>query len=153
MQATQTVMSRQVTFTYAGRSVGSEVVYSNSTDDLKSLASGTYDIYINGPSRLTRKFVGVVVVSGTQTKDFTATKLLAGDSSDLRTDLSASPADKVNIFDYNDLVTYFACKVAPASPPPGKTCNSFASDFDFDGDIDIFDYNFLVGDFNKSGEL
>ncbi len=148
----QTVVSRSVSFAYAGRSVGQEVVYSNAGDQLTNLPTGTYDIYINGPVHLTRKFTRVIN-AGSQTADVTATKLLAGDSIDTRTDLSAAPADKIDIFDYNDLVTYFACKVAPASPPPGKTCSSFASDFDFDGDIDIFDYNFLVGNFNKSGEL
>lgn len=50
------------------------------------------------------------------------------------------PDGKVNIYDYNLLVTDF-----------GKTgANGFSpADIDVNGKVDIFDYNILVGNFGK----
>ncbi len=121
------------------------VVYTNQVP-FPVASPDTYSIFVQAPSYLVRQFANVAVTTGTQTINLN-NLILAGDS--LSTGMSAN---KIDIFDYNNLVANYNCKPTPASPPPGKLCNSFNSDFDFDGDIDIHDYNFFAGNFGKIGD-
>lgn len=146
-------LSRNVNLTH-----GSSGIYSNSGDPLIDLPTGNYTFYLNGPVHLTRRFTKSLV-AGANTVSWTADNqiLLAGDSIDLRSDNQIpTTADLIDIFDYNKIVEVFNCRVG-SPPPPGKTiaiCSGLAeADYDFDTDVDIFDYNFLVGNFNKTGEI
>ncbi len=80
------------------------------------------------------------------TLDLTSNELLAGNSVNLGTSVN-----KVDLYDYNNIVTNFNC--VPGQPfPTSKSCNSYASDFDFDGDIDIYDYSYLTGNYGIRGD-
>jgi hypothetical protein len=105
------------------------------TTALTGISTGTYDIYVKGPVHLTHKFSTQTINAGTNNLDLTAFALLTGD---------AFNNDRVDIFDYSQLVADFG----PKMPTTGST-----ADFDFNGAVDIFDYSYLVSNFNKTGDL
>lgn len=121
------------------------VVYTNQSPFPVS-SPDTYSIYVKAPSYLVRQFANITISTGAQTINLN-NLILAGDA--LSTGISTN---KIDIYDYNNLVANYNCKPAPASPPPGKLCNSFNSDFDYDTDVDIFDYNFMIGNFGAIGD-
>ena len=148
---TTIVQARDVTVT-----ADANGLYSNSSDPLTELTPGTYAFYLNGPVHLTRRFTQLIN-AGTNNVSWELNYLLAGDSIDERIDSDIPTiADVIDIYDYNKVVEVFNCKVGNP-PPPGKDqamCDMYMeADYDFDGDVDIYDYNFLVGNFNISGEI
>ncbi len=121
-----------------------------SVQDL-SVKEGVYKICVQSERYLVKcaQPVSILVSNSTAqtvTIDLSNQPFLAGNSVD-----TGPSADKIDIYDYNNLVSNFGCLPSPASPPPGKNCVSNKSDFDFDGDIDIYDYSFLVGNFGVMG--
>ncbi len=120
---------RTTTVTMSANAAG---IYS--TTPITNVTPGTYDILVKGPAHLTRLFSNQTINSGTNTKNLTALLLLTGD---------IFPNDRIDIFDYSQLVADFG----PRMPTAGSL-----ADFDLDGDVDIFDYSFLVGNFNKTGD-
>jgi len=100
-----------------------------------NIEPGTYDVFIKGWAHLRRK-MGTINISTTLVKngkDWSGIILKAGD---------AVPNNKVDIYDYNLLVSHFGSRM------PAEGSNA---DFDLDKDVDIYDYNILVGNFGQSG--
>lgn len=98
-----------------------------------SIPSGTYDIYIDGPVHLIKKFT-TTLTQGVNNLDFSSQKLLTGDAFD---------NDRVDIYDYSQLIAHFDSRY----PTSGST-----ADLDLDQDVDIYDYGYLVGNFSKEGD-
>lgn len=110
----------------------SQGIYSGTVDNL---SPGLYTVFIKGPAHLNRKLAENINLSpGNNSQDFSSTSLTTGDIVD---------NNKIDIFDYNIVVSHFGPRL-PAGGSP--------ADLDSDNDVDIFDYNFLVGNFGKSGE-
>lgn len=119
-------------------------VYSNQFSDptkLVNIPVGTYDFLINGPVHLTRIFLDVNLTAGTNMVDLT-TPLLTGDIQD---------NNSIDLGDYNRLIENFGCVVG-GPIPPGKNCSPLDADLDYDHDVDIFDYAFLVGNYGVNGD-
>jgi hypothetical protein len=117
-----------------------------------NVPSGNYKIYLKGPQQLRNCYnkdasgncTGVTVVSGSNTLDFTAKPLLAGD---------INADNTINILDYDGMITQFGCKTNALPYPSGKNCSSLSADLDYNMTVDIFDYNYLVGNFQRVGDL
>lgn len=109
------------------------------------LTAGSYDVFISGPKHLTKKFTGQEITEGMNLLDFASDNdmLWAADIVD---------DNIVNDLDYNQMISSFGCGNPPATPPPGKNCSSLIADVDYNGEIDIADYGYLVGNYNTSGD-
>lgn len=122
-------------------------VYTNEFTEpnaLSNIPAGSYDMWVKGPYHLAKLFIGKVVVSGTNRIDLTAVRLTTGDSNN---------DNRINEIDYGKIVENFGCATNPVVVPLGKNCAPILSDFDLDGDVDIFDYAYLVGNYGSAGEL
>lgn len=108
------------------------------TQEIKELLPGTYRVFVKGPSHL-QKYSGehTIQQTGSYAIDISQTPLLAGDIRPAVLD------DKISAVDYSLLVSHFG----PRMPTEGTP-----ADLDFDGDVDVFDYNFVVSNFGKTGE-
>ena len=111
-------------------------------DRLSNITPGTYDIYIKGPIHLAHLFPGVNLVAGDNSLDFSTTRLSTGD---------IAPNNVVDEADYTRMIENFGCVVGQP-PPEGKNCSPMDADLDFDGDVDIFDYAYMVGNYTFSGD-
>lgn len=109
-------------------------VYTNTT--ALAVAPGSYTLFIRAPGHLIKKYP-INVVSGANNFNFATDPLLAGD-------LEISPEEVINIYDYNNFVADFG----PRMPTGGSL-----ADFNFDGDVDIFDYSFFVYNFDAQGDI
>lgn len=97
---------------------------------------GTYNIFVNTPSRLKKK-IGFIGFSSGKTVTVPRDgylELTAGDIVD---------NNVIDIFDYNIIVQDFGSKMPIKGSP---------ADLDFDWDVDIFDYNLVVQNFGKIGD-
>ncbi len=105
-----------------------------------SLTNGDYNILINGPKHLTKKFFSIQVTNG-QIIDVSTPALLTGDIED---------DNIINALDFNTLINNFGCK--PNVTPVGKSCSPLSADLDFNATVDIFDYSYLVKNYNEVGD-
>lgn len=105
---------------------------------------GTYDVYVSGPSHLTKKFANVGIASGPNTLNLAPDFLVTGDIVD---------NNVIDQGDYNALISGFGCRRTPAYTPPGKDCSTFRADLDLDGRVSIHDYAYLVTNYTKQGEV
>ncbi|MEK7165296.1 MAG: hypothetical protein AAB874_00620, partial [Patescibacteria group bacterium] len=120
-------------------------IFSNEISDptkLSDIPVGTYDVLVNGPVHLIRKFNNITVPADNTVLDFSSTQLLAGDIVD---------DNQTNGNDYTQIVNNFGC-VTGQTAPQGKVCTPLSADLNLDGDVDIFDYAFFVGNYNLTGE-
>lgn len=108
---------------------------------LASVRPGKYDIFLKGPSQLSR-FLGrhTVPTTGEYTINITDKPLLAGDIAPREQPRN----DRISVADYSLMVTHFGSRMPSTGSP---------ADLDFDGDVDIFDYNMIVSNFGKTGAL
>ena len=105
------------------------------------LTWGTYQIYVSGPIHLTKSF-SVAITEGIQTIDLTGQTLTTGD---------VMHNNYIDTSDYGRVVSSFGCKKVPPVNPLGKDC-SLLADADLDGDVDIFDYAYIIGNYGQVGE-
>jgi len=105
-----------------------------------NLTPGTYNISVNGPVHLTKKFFSKEIVHGTIVDISTPAQLAADIVDD----------NIINALDFNVMVNNFGCK--PGVNPSGKSCSPLPSDMDFDQDVDIFDYSYLVANYSEVGD-
>src|SRR3989344_1116156 len=98
-----------------------------------TFAGGTYNLFFKGPVHLTRKFSDINIDGNTQLLNLTAITLLAGD---------AVTNDIVDLDDYNRVYSDFGPRY------PGSS----TGDFNFDDDVDIYDYSYLVTNFDRVGD-
>lgn len=150
-QGETTVTSQNVRMRRTQGTIGSNTIvyYTNVDSDpnkLVNISLGTYDFYVSGPVHLTKKFTAEVIDANSNTLNFTNMRLLAGDIRD---------NNVVDEADYNRLVENFGC-VTGQNPPPGKTCPSagapFPGDVDFDGEVGVFDFTYLIGNYSLQGQ-
>lgn len=111
-----------------------------------TLLPGDYIVYVSGPINLTKQFNATIPTTPLLTLDLSNTPLLTADI--LHDNL-------IDINDFNRMINNFGCRlnVAPPVEPVGKVCSPLSSDLDLDQDVDIFDYSYLVGNYNQAGDL
>ena len=145
----QRIGNRLVTvdFQQSGNSVlNRSVQFANDTTGIYSnlnpfdMPSGIYDIFINGPVHLTRKYSLINIQPGNNVIDLTTPSLLTADIID---------NNIVDLGDFNRMVENFGC--SPTMTPTGKDCTVINADLDLNDEVDVYDYSFLVGNFSVSG--
>ena len=107
-------------------------IYRNSNNQITGITPANYNIYLSGPSHLRKKIAGITLTTGTNDIDLSTQVLLAGDIVD---------DNKVDLADYNQMVIDLS-----------QNNVTSLSDLDFDGDVDIYDFNLMMGDFGKTGD-
>lgn len=109
---------------------------------IADVAPGAYDIFFKGPAHLNKNYGQVIFEAGqTTTVDWSANPQVVGDVTD---DSLTGPGDnRINLSDYSLAVFHFGSHI----PSEGSR-----ADLDFDGDVDLYDYSFIVWNFNKSGD-
>lgn len=114
-----------------------------------NFVGSNYEVIVKGPVHLGKSF-GTMAIN-------------AGSVNNL--DLSGSALETANVvgdtvidtLDYGRIIAQFDCKLSntPAQQPVGKDCtvsgNTYASDVDVDGDVDIYDFSFLVNNYGHVG--
>lgn len=111
-----------------------------------SLLPGDYIVYVSGPVNLTRQFNATIPVTPLLTLDLTSMPLFTADILD---------DNVVDINDFNRMINNFGCRLNQVPPvePLGKVCSPLSSDLDLDQDVDIFDYSYMVGNYNQVGDI
>ncbi|KKS39684.1 MAG: hypothetical protein UV61_C0002G0081 [Candidatus Gottesmanbacteria bacterium GW2011_GWB1_43_11] len=147
-QGTTIITSQDATFAANGEQVLIQApnyylwVYTNTASPLTNLAVGDYDVYVKGPKNL-RRLLGSISITANQTTlaNFATSDLvlLTGDTNN---------ANKV-LLGYTDLVINYGCPNNPVNIDPAAC--TLVADVDFDGQIDLDDYTYIVSNYNKTG--
>ncbi|MFC1790238.1 hypothetical protein ACFLZP_02000 [Patescibacteria group bacterium] len=110
-------------------------VFQGSVTDIEP---GTFDVSIEGPAHLTKKFTGVVLGEGNTQQNWSDFVLLAGNSQ--KGDLSTN---KVDIYDVALLSEHYEDRKPEAGSP---------ADFNLDGVVNIQDFGFIGANFGLQGD-
>jgi len=126
------------------RNDGTGTYTNNSTISFSNFQNGTYNVFVKGPVHLIKIFSNKSITAGVVTLDLAAEGQLK--TADTNGD------NAINTIDYAKMISSFGCRKNPLREPVGKDCTSYTADVDIDGDVDIYDYAYLVGNYNQVGD-
>lgn len=129
---------------FSNASSSNGIFTNTETVSVSNFSPGTYEVVVRGPRHLVKSFGNMPLTTGTNTLALEHTALLTADSNGDNT---------ISQLDYNRLISSFRCNESSSTTPPGKDCSSFAADADYDGEVSIHDYSYLVVNYQKNGDV